>query len=87
VDTEFAQTQADWLLPYFKEAAQYPIIQIEDRAEYQYYLDLYDRVQLTAATLGIDDDFRVGHIEHEWLSENGQSVRTTFRLEPYMIET
>jgi len=87
VDTEFAQTQADWLLSEFKDAKQYPIIQIEDRAGYQYYLDLYDRVQLTAATLGIDDDYRVGHIEHEWLSENGQSVRTTFRLEPYMVQT
>jgi len=87
IDTEFAQTQADWLLSEFKDAKQYPIIQIEDRAGYQYYLDLYDRVQLTAATLGIDDDFRVGHIAHEWLSENGQSVRTTFRLEPYMVQT
>lgn len=86
-DTEYAQTLATWLLSEFKDPLPYPVIQVEHRPSYQYYLDLYDRVQLTAATLGIDDNFRVGAIEHQWLSPNGQAVRTTFWLEPYMQQT
>ena len=87
VDTVFAQTQAAWLLSEFKDPQMYPIIQMEQRPGYQYYLDLYDRVELTAAELGIDANYRVGHIEHQWLNPTGQAVRTTMHLEPYMVQT
>jgi hypothetical protein len=41
------------------------------------------RVDLNLATPGISGYYRIGKIEHRWLRENGQAVRTTYRLEPY----
>jgi len=85
-DTEYAQTLATWLLSEFKDPRDSPIIQIEDRAVEQFYPDLWDRVVLNVPFLGTLGIYRVGHIEHQWLNPTGQSVRTTFKLEPYLQE-
>lgn len=85
-DTEYAQTLADWLLDNLKDPNMLPIIQLEDQLVQQYTPDLYDKIILRLPDLKLRQVFRVGHIEHEWLNENGQSVLTTMRLEPYLVE-
>lgn len=83
-DYDVAQAIADWLVDSLSTPIPAPIIQFENRPEYQFYLDLWDRVRLLVGEYGIFDIFRVGSIEHRWLSENGQAVRTVMRLEPYL---
>lgn len=81
----YAKTLADWLLSELKDPGIYPIVQIEDRSEKQFFPDLYDQIVLTSPKLGIAGElFRIGAIEHQTLDESCQGVRTTFWLEPYM---
>jgi hypothetical protein len=78
-----AQYIADWLVTELSGLQVEPEVQIEARTATQFGADLYEtRVALTL--LDIDDYFRIGHITHEWLNDNGQAVRTTFKLEPYL---
>ena len=74
---------ADWLLGELKDPTIHPVIQFEDQPSYQFYFDLWDRVELTLGTIGISGNFRVGGIEHEFTTPSGQGVRTAFYLEPY----
>lgn len=69
---------ARWLSP----VQMFPVIAVEQRPEYQFAPDLQDKVALDVDVLSLDDSYRIGAIEHEWLSATGQAVRTTFRLEP-----
>lgn len=85
-DTETAQTLSTWLLTNLKDPIVLPIIQMEDRVVNQFSPDLYDKIILRVHKLKLQKVFRVGSIEHQWLSENGQSVRTTMKLEPYLID-
>lgn len=61
---------------------RYPIFELEDQFYYQFNIDLFDRVDVSIAELGIDDAYRIGSLREEWLSENGQVVRSTISLEP-----
>jgi hypothetical protein len=79
--SDVAQAISDWVLSELKDPKPGLIIQFQNRPEYQFYLDLYDRVLFVT---GIDAFYRVGSIEHQWLNKNGQSVLTTMRLEPYI---
>lgn len=81
---DHAKVMADWLLAELKDPTDAPIIQLEDRPTEQFTPDLHDRVVLDIDHLGIRNAFRVGQIEHNWMSENGNAVRTVFRLEPYI---
>lgn len=84
-NSNYAKNLADWLLSEFKDPAIYPIVQIENRSEKQFFPDLYDQIVLTSPKLGITDGlYRIGAIEHQTLEESCQGVRTTFWLEPYM---
>lgn len=85
-DTEYAQTLGTWLLDNLKESTMLPVIQMEDRLVNQFNPDLYDKIVLRVPKLRIKKVFRVGSIEHQWLSENGQSIKTTMQLEPYLVE-
>lgn len=85
-DTEYAQTLSIWLLDNLKDPTTFPIIQMEDRLVNQFNPDLYDKVILRVPKLRLRKVFRVGNIEHQWLNENGQSVKTAMQLESYLIE-
>jgi hypothetical protein len=61
----------------------FPQIYTEGRPDIQFMLDLFDAVTLDLPDLEINDDYRVGWINHKWLSENGQMVRTTLKTETY----
>lgn len=43
-------------------------------------MELFDLVEFTSATLGIDDDYYLGSIRHEWSDPNPGDVRTTMVL-------
>lgn len=78
-----AQYIADWLVTELSSLQVEPEVQIEARPVTQFSADLYEtRIDLTL--LDIAAYFRIGHIRHEWLTDNGQAVRTTFKLEPYL---
>jgi hypothetical protein len=74
---------ADQLLKYLSGVGMLPKLVIENRPEIQFAVDLFDLVNVDIAALGISGIFRVGSIRHEWMSSNGQAVRTTWKLEPY----
>lgn len=79
----YAQAYADWVLSQLKDPKPMLKIMIENRFAYQLGKELYmDAINFTSAKLGIDDTFRIGKIEHRWLRENGQAMRTTYTLEP-----
>ena len=83
-DASYAAEYAAFVLALLKDPRKFPTIQIENRPDLQFGVDLFrTRIHLTAAALGIDAYFRVGHIDHKWLSQNGQAVRSTLKLEPY----
>lgn len=83
-DPNVAQNYAEALIEYLKDPNYFPVVQVEDRPSIQYGLELYDRVILDLDKLGIDGDYRLAKIEHQWLNENGNAVRTTFKFEPYI---
>jgi hypothetical protein len=61
---------------------KYPVIKIDTRPDIQYLPDLFDRISMTIAELGIDGAYRIGSIKHESTNNTCQSVLTTIRLEP-----
>jgi hypothetical protein len=84
-DTVEADTLANTLLAGLKDPTMYPIVHVENRFLKQFDIDLVDQVVLRVPTQGINGAYRIGYIKHQWLNEKGQSVRTTFHLEPYSI--
>jgi len=71
-----------YLLQWLQNAKIFPTVIMEGRPDFQFNFDLQDTVAVNIAPLQIDDDFKVGMIEHRWLSENGQSVQTKITFEP-----
>jgi hypothetical protein len=60
-------------------------VEIEGRNVLQFGPDLYYYIMTVALpTLGISREFTIDRIEHKWLSETGQAVRTTYKLVPYL---
>ena len=84
-DTEYAQTLGTWLLDNLKDPTTFPIIQMEDRLVNQFNPDLHDKIILRVPKLRLRKVFRAGSIEHQWLNENGQSVKTAMQLESYLV--
>lgn len=81
-DENNPDTFAEQLLTRLNAETPFPVVQIQQRPDVQYAADLFDMVDVDLAAIGISDTFRLGHVEHEWLSENGQSVLTTWSFEP-----
>jgi len=77
-----AQDYANYLKAWLPQFQPFPMVQIEARPEIQFAYDLFDRLTIQLDSLGVDKDFRIGGIEHEWLAATGQGVRTTWCLEP-----
>jgi hypothetical protein len=83
-DVNQAVSYSQYLEDYLSNVRRFPAIRLENRVAEQFTPDLTDRVTLTAATISLNDDYRVGMIEHNWLSENGQAVETRMRFEPFI---
>jgi hypothetical protein len=75
---------ASYLIDIWKDPRLFATVQIMDRPEDQFGMDLFSVLDLTVADIGIDANYRIGHIEHEWIDEVGQVIRTTWKLEPYI---
>ncbi|HAL17317.1 MAG TPA: hypothetical protein DCP32_11390 [Anaerolineaceae bacterium] len=78
-----AQAFANYIKANIALPRAFPQVQLEGRPDIQFKPDLFDAVTLQLPSLGISDDYHVGHIEHHWLDEGGQSVRTTWKLETF----
>ena len=61
----------------------FPQVMLEGRPDIQFTPDLFDAVTVHLESMGINDDFRLGRIEHQWLESTGQSVRTIWKLETF----
>jgi hypothetical protein len=83
-DANIPASFAARLVEFLNEANPFPTVQIEQRPSVQFGADLFDLVTLSLAAIGIADTYRLGYIVHEWLSENGQAVRSTWGFEPRM---
>jgi hypothetical protein len=69
------------LIDYLSEEQPFPVLQIEQRPEVQFGLEVERRVHYTSDQLGIDADYRVAGLKHETLGTT-QAVRTTVFLYP-----
>ncbi len=74
---------ANYLKTYLSTPKEFITAVIQDRPTIQFVYDLFDIVTLDIAKKNIYGDYRVGGIEHEFLSDNGKSVLTKFYCEPY----
>jgi hypothetical protein len=63
----------------------WPTVKIEGRPEIQFGADLFDTIWYDADFSGIEQSFRVGKIIEESQGETCQRVRSTWKLEPYLI--
>jgi hypothetical protein len=73
---------ASQILDFLANARELPVIQIENRPEIQFIPDLFDQVTVGINARNLSDTFQIGMIQHEWLGETGQAVRTTWKTEP-----
>ena len=78
-----ATDYADFLVGALASPNPFPRVYVEARPSIQ-FLDVLDKIELTLATKGITTarSFDIGGLEMQWLSTNGQAVRTTWYLEP-----
>ncbi len=81
-DNNQAIAIANYMANWLNGVKYFPTIIVDGRPDWQFSLDLLDKVRLDLGTLNIDDYFRVGKITIKWLSDNGQLSRTEFKLEP-----
>lgn len=79
-----AESIADIMADYLSEARTWPVVEVESRFDIQFTPDIFDTLRYHSAYLNIDSSFRVGKIRERWLTQNGQAVRTSFVLEPYL---
>jgi len=84
-DTAHAANLADHLLVYAAEVKRPLRAKLVAKYDYQFGVELMDRVSVVISDLGIDTIYTVGQIEHEFLGA-GQ-VQTVFELEPDYFET
>lgn len=78
-----AEDYALWLVSFLPEPQKFIRVDMEGRPDKQFTPDLFDILDVELAKIGIDQNFKVGGIEHDWLFDTGQGVRTTFYLEPF----
>lgn len=84
-DRNYAAAYATMLKDFLKDPHKDPIIQIQQRPDIQYPIDLYDKIVLTSTKLGISETFTVGGIEEKWKSDTGQDVVTTLYLQTVLF--
>ncbi len=80
-NTNTGRDLADLMASLLSTSQLYPMVSMVGRPDLQFAVDLLDRIQLVLPDYGIDDEYRVGMIEHEWLDRAGMTVRTTLRSE------
>ena len=77
VATDFAT----WLRSWLKDELNFPVVRIHDRPAIQFAHELFTRLTFDSAKKGINTDFRIVQIKHQWGHETGEGVLTTWKLE------
>jgi hypothetical protein len=82
-NTSLANDFTRWLISYMPNPQKFLTVRVETRPDIQFTPDLFDIINVTINRLSISDvNYRVAGIEHNWLTDNGQAVRTEWILEP-----
>ena len=77
-----SKSYAHFLAGALNEKTKFPIFSLEDKPSIQFGIELFDTFSLSIEKLGVEaQDFRVCYIEHKWLSDTGQAVRTKIYTE------
>lgn len=85
---DICQDRVDDIVAALASPIPMPVISIENRATLQFNYDLFEHgIRLQLAAWGLDETYRIGKIEHRWLNENGQAIRTVYKLEPVLTFT
>jgi len=71
------------MLTFLSNTREMPVVTLENQGAVQFRVDLFDPITLQIPARNLSDTFQVGSIQHEWLAETGQAVRTTWKLEPF----
>jgi len=79
-ESQEAADHAGFAIYLYADPRKVPWIRFEERPTYQFAYDLFDGVVLDIDKLGIDGDYYITYIEHDWQATRG--CRTTWRLEP-----
>lgn len=81
-DTNRAAEFAKFLKTQYSAPTEFPGVDLINRPEKQFAVDLFDLVTLDAPSKSISSEvYQVGLIEHTWQRDNGQEVFTKLRLE------
>ena len=79
-----AKGYAAYLVSFTKARRPYPRFTLTNQLDKQFLLDLQSRVTVTIAKKAINDDYRVGYLETNWLTPNGQEVETIVGTETFL---
>lgn len=82
--TELADNFSEYILSFLAEPQKFITVMLEGRPDIQFDPDLMDVIDVAITKLGVDAGFKVGMIEEAWITDNGQAVRTTWGLEPFL---
>ena len=79
-DPHYANVFSEVIKDVTKNDREGVTIEIQQRPDYQYPIDIMHSVALTAATLDLNDTYYITGYEHRWNGETGQDVTTTMWL-------
>ena len=69
-DRGFASAFAPLLLAHLKEPSRDPVVTVRNRPE-ALAIELFDKLELTSAQLGISETFDVGYLSYRWVGDSG----------------
>ncbi len=81
--TGLANDIARWLNSFMPLPQNFLRVKLRGRPDIQYEADLFSVVDQSIAKKGIDRNFKIIFIKHNWINDNGQDVETTWYYEPF----
>lgn len=81
--TGLANDIARWLSSFLPDPQNFLRVKLRGRPDIQYEADLFDVIDQSIDKKGIERNFKVIYIRHNWISENGQDVETIWHYEPF----
>lgn len=82
-DAAQARDYSDWLISWTSDTTTVPNVKIQDRPSLQFAHDLGAVINADIDEFSVDDDFRLGFIEHRSTGKGLQLIETTWRLERF----
>jgi hypothetical protein len=75
---------ADLLVLLLTNELGFLMVEIDSLPDKQFAAGLFDSVQVDFIRMNVSEAMRVGYYRDEWISPNGQAVKTTLKLEPQL---